>query len=79
MVDKYIQPINVEIVLDEITNKKLALNDLLIFPHGMDGFHVWEAGIALARYTIKNLDLFKDKKVLELGTGCGTVGVKLNI
>ena len=51
------------------------MNDLLLFPHGMDGFHVWEAGIVLARFVTKFADMFKHKKVLELGTGCGTVGV----
>ena len=53
----------------------LSLNELLIFPHGMDGLHIWEAGIILARWIVFNKELFLGKDVLELGTGVGIGGL----
>jgi len=53
----------------------LQLNDMFIFPHNMDGFHIWEAGIVLSRFIIFNKGLFEDKRVLELGTGVGIGGI----
>jgi hypothetical protein len=32
----------------------LNLNERLIFPHGLDGLHIWEAGIILARFVAEN-------------------------
>ncbi len=58
MENKYTIPIDLELILDEKDNKTLFLNDLLLFPHGMDGFHIWEAGIVLSRYVIYNPELF---------------------
>ncbi|KRX03072.1 hypothetical protein PPERSA_10153 [Pseudocohnilembus persalinus] len=43
----------------------------------MDGFHIWEAGIILARYIAFNSEQFKNKSVLELGTGVGIGGLAL--
>ena len=53
----------------------LNLNELLIFPHCMDGLHIWEAGIILARFIAFNKELFEYKAVLELGTGVGIGGI----
>lgn len=46
-----------------------------MFPHGYDGLHIWEAGIVLARYILYNREQFKDKKILELGSGVGIGGI----
>ena len=47
----YYKPVDTKIILSE-DQKYLDLNELLIFPHGLDGLHIWEAGIILARFII---------------------------
>ena len=54
---------------------KLTIDELSQFPHGLDGLKLWEAGIILARYIILNVELFKEKEVLELGAGVGIGGM----
>lgn len=41
----------------------------------MDGLRLWEAGIVLSRYVVNNSQLFKNKRVLELGAGVGIAGM----
>ncbi len=53
----------------------LNLNELVIFKHGMDGLHIWEAGIILARYVAINHNKFLKKNILELGSGVGIGGL----
>lgn len=53
----------------------LEIASLETFPHGLDGMKLWDAGIVLARYAIKNNGLFKNKSVLELGCGVGIGGL----
>lgn len=53
----------------------MNLSELLIFPHNMDGLHIWEAGIILARFITFNKELFENKNVLELGCGIGIGGI----
>jgi predicted nicotinamide N-methyase len=55
----------------------LQICDLETFPHGLDGLKLWEAGIVLARYLILNNKIFKNKRVLELGSGVGIAGITL--
>lgn len=71
----------------EVTNKQIILNQPLkmiitvgqleIFPHGLDGLKLWDAGIILSRYIIKNCEIFKDRNILELGSGVGISGISL--
>jgi hypothetical protein len=49
--EKFYKPVDTKIILSE-DQKYLDLNELLIFPHGLDGLHIWEAGIILARFII---------------------------
>lgn len=72
-----LKSIETEIILDHTQNYFLKLNELLIFPHGLDGLHLWEAGIILARYIVSESKLFDGKNVLELGTGVGIGGLAL--
>jgi hypothetical protein len=44
--------VETEIVINE--NNLLQLNEMLIFPHGYDGLHLWEAGIILGRWIYYN-------------------------
>ena len=64
-----------DIILDRLNKEKIRLNELIIFPDRMDGLHIWEAGIVLSRYLYFNNDEFKDKDLLDLGTGVGIVGI----
>ncbi|CAH2004945.1 unnamed protein product [Acanthoscelides obtectus] len=45
---------------------------------GTTGLRTWEAALALSEWIISNQDLFKDKKVLELGSGLGLTGLVLS-
>lgn len=56
---------------------RLRLSDVETFPHGLDGLKIWEAGIVLARYVILNCAVFKNKEVLELGSGVGVAGIAI--
>jgi len=56
-------------------SSSLILNELLVFPHLLDGLHIWEAGIILGRYIYYNSKLFSEKSILELGTGVGIGGI----
>ena len=53
----------------------LTIGELEVFPHGLDGLKLWDAGIVLARYIIQNCEQFKDQEVLELGSGVGIGGL----
>lgn len=55
--------------------KHLDLNELVVFQHGFDGLHIWEAGIVLARYVAFNPEIFNAREVLELGSGVGIGGL----
>jgi hypothetical protein len=39
----------------------LIIGELEVFPHGLDGLKLWDAGIVLSRYVIINSDLFTGK------------------
>jgi len=42
----------------------LTIGELEVFPHGLDGLKLWDAGIILSRYVILNCELFKEKDIL---------------
>lgn len=42
---------------------------------GGTGLNVWDGALLLARYIEKVPNIVKDKRVIELGSGCGVVGV----
>ena len=67
----------VDIVIDPERKDHLKLNEMIIFPDRMDGLHIWEAGIVLGRYVYFNTHLFENKKIIELGTGVGIVGISV--
>ena len=48
-------------------------------PFGPLGFAstVWDSSIVMAKYIEKNAGVFKGKRCVELGAGCGLVGVVL--
>ena len=66
---------NQSIILHPELKMTLTIGDLEVFPHGLDGLKLWDAGIVLSRFIIKHHDHFKDKDVLELGSGVGIGGL----
>ena len=54
---------------------KITIGEMHKFPHGLDGLKLWDAGIVLSRYIILNSELFKNKTILELGSGVGIAGI----
>lgn len=60
-----------------ITNTETIhlLEQTLFKADGDEGLHLWEASIVLSRFIVKNKEMFKDKKIIELGTGCGLIGL----
>lgn len=55
---------NKSIILSQPLKMKVVIGQLEVFPHGLDGLKLWDAGIMLSRYIIKNCEIFKDKDVL---------------
>jgi predicted nicotinamide N-methyase len=75
---KVILQLNVqEIIIHHAFSMKLKLAEVQTFPHGLDGLKIWEAGIVLARYAVLNCKIFKEKEVLELGSGVGIAGIAI--
>ena len=44
---------------------------------GGEGLHLWEASVVLSRYSLKHNSIFKNKKIIELGCGCGLLGISI--
>lgn len=44
---------------------------------GTTGLSLWPASLRLAEYLVKHKDQFKDKSILELGSGIGLIGIVL--
>lgn len=55
---------NKTIILNQPLQMKLTIGQLEVFPHGLDGLKLWDAGIVLSRYLIKNCEIFENKDVL---------------
>nr|CAI5864178.1 unnamed protein product [Callosobruchus analis] len=49
-----------------------------LISNGTTGLRTWEAALALSDWIVSNKDLFKGKKVLELGSGLGLTGLVLS-
>lgn len=63
------------IVTDKI-NVKIS-EQTLFKADGGEGLHLWESAVYLSRWCLKNPHLFKGKSVIELGSGCGLLGIIL--
>lgn len=67
-----------EIVIDKSLSIFLK-EQTLFLADGGEGLHLWEASVVLSRYAITHSSLFDNKTVLDLGTGCGLLGMCLLI
>ena len=65
-----------EIVITEDFSVKLK-EQTLFKANGGEGLHLWEASVILSRYSVKNKEIFKNKNIIELGTGCGLLGISI--
>ncbi|KAL3793532.1 hypothetical protein HJC23_007272 [Cyclotella cryptica] len=57
------------LVIKEMQNVSHSGND------GGTGLNVWDGAVLIARYLEKRPEIVMNKKVLELGAGCGLVGI----
>ncbi|XP_077979594.1 protein-lysine N-methyltransferase EEF2KMT-like [Glandiceps talaboti] len=48
-----------------------------LISHGTTGLHTWPASLYMAEWIVDNTHIFHNKKVLELGSGCGMLGITL--
>ncbi|KAL7528516.1 hypothetical protein ACHAXR_002493 [Thalassiosira sp. AJA248-18] len=62
------------LVIKEMQNQSNAVGD-----DGGTGLNVWDGSLLLARYLEKKPEVVKNKTVLELGSGCGLVGIASGI
>ena len=65
---------------DIYINKDLSIKlteQTLFTADGSEGLHLWEASVILTRYCLQNKNLFTNKKIIELGTGCGLLGISI--
>ena len=77
-------------MIEELT--KLKLKEIIIKPKalsikikeqtlfkadGGEGLHLWEASVVLSRYSLKHNSIFENKNIIELGCGCGLLGISI--
>ena len=55
---------NRDIVLSFQKKIKVRIGDLNIFPSGFERLRLWDSSIILARYVLKNKNLFNGREVL---------------
>ncbi|UPR01487.1 hypothetical protein HOP50_07g48090 [Chloropicon primus] len=60
-----------------IETKHVAMNSAKNMLQGNTGCHCWEASFVLYEYVLTHRHSFQDKVCLELGAGCGLLGVGL--
>ncbi|KAG5884909.1 hypothetical protein JTB14_034107 [Gonioctena quinquepunctata] len=62
----------------ETGDKVISLNESSnLISDGTTGLRTWQAAIALSEWIIQNKDSFREKTVLELGSGIGLAGLVL--
>jgi predicted nicotinamide N-methyase len=58
------------------SNNYINLNEQTLFKaNGEEGLHLWESSVLFSRYIKKNHNLFENKNIIELGSGCGLLGI----
>jgi predicted nicotinamide N-methyase len=58
---------SVIVLINQVTKRQSAQVDV--------GFLMWPSAIVLSRYILSNTHLIKNKTILEIGAGCGLVGI----
>ena len=60
--------------VEETKKKEVHIRELSIVDAGI-GCGVWDASIIFSRWVVEKREMFRDKFVLELGSGCGLTGM----
>jgi len=60
-----------------VKDSTINLIDQPVFKGGEEGKRVWEGGIMFSRFAAHNSALFRNKKILELGSGGGISGISI--
>ena len=63
----------------EFAGTRLCVQERPNVPGAGTGLNVWDGAMLLARYLEQRPDLVRSKRVLELGSGCGLVGIAAGI
>ncbi|KAM6424089.1 protein-lysine N-methyltransferase EEF2KMT [Liasis olivaceus] len=51
--------------------------NVAIVSQGTTGLVTWEAGLYLAEWALENSDIFRNRRILELGSGIGLTGIAI--
>lgn len=61
-----------------VDDKTVSIKEQTLFKaNGEEGLHLWEASIVLSRWLILNNENLTGKSLLELGSGCGLLGIAI--
>lgn len=61
-----------------INGNTVTLKEQTLFrSNGEEGLHLWESAIVMSRWSCLHPEIFKEKRVIELGSGCGLLGITL--
>ena len=66
-----------EIIIKENSSPIKIKEQTLFKADGGEGLHLWEASIVLSRYVLKHKSMLENKKIIELGCGCGLLGISI--
>ncbi len=67
-----------DIILNYSYKMKLAITDICLFPHGLEGLKLWDTDVVLSRYIISQNEKFTNKSALVIKAGVGIVGITLS-
>ena len=63
----------------DFANDKLYINEIHNNQSNGTGLNIWDGSMLLLRYIEKNPSIIKEKKILELGSGIGMIGIACSI
>lgn len=61
-----------------INGNTVTLKEQTLFrSNGEEGLHLWESAVVMSRWSCLHPEIFEEKRVIELGSGCGLLGISL--
>lgn len=67
--DNYLAASSTQILMNQVTCRQSAQEDV--------GFVLWPSSVILTRWILTNPSVIRNKHILELGAGCGLVGIAI--